>query len=146
MIGGMLGALASSSQRLSPVQLISFGTVGAAEISPTDAVAEFRINTNGDLEKRTDGGSFVTMSTWLLEGAAADYDVKFTITAEEGNGLDAGPVTQVNCGSIRTWQVVETTNGEATSNVTFTFELFLAGESQALATLTGRKIQALVTL
>lgn len=146
MIGLMLGVLASSSQRRSPVQLISFGTIGAAEISPTDAVAEFRINTNGDLEKRTDGGAFVTLSTWLLEGAAADYDVKFTVTGSVGSGLNSGPTTQVNCGSIRTWVVTETTNGVAESSVTFTFELFLAGDSEVLEVLTNRKLQANVEL
>lgn len=145
MIGLMLGALASSSARKQLVQLLSFTQVGAGAVSPSDATAEFRLNTNGDLEKRANGGSFSTINTWLLEGVAADYDVKFTITGETGSGLQAGSELQQSCGTNRSWVVTETTNGEAESSVTFTLELFFAGESQVLEVITGRTIRATVT-
>ena len=139
----MLPLLAFGAARAPPVFLDSFGTIGAAETSPTDASAEFRLNTNGDLEKRTDGGTWLKLSTWLDRGSAADYDVKLTVT---GGALTTGSESQLNCGSIRTWTVVETRNGVFQSDCTFTFELFYAGDSAVISQLTGRRLQANVEL
>ena len=137
----ILGSL--SSAKRPPVTLANFATIGAAETSPTDASAEFRINTNGDLERRIDGGTWLTIQTWLDHGAVGDYDVKLTVT---GGALTSGSESQLNCGSTRTWTVVETTNGVAESSCDFTFELFYAGDSTVLAQLTGRRLQANVEL
>lgn len=127
--------------RTPPVSLDAFNIIGAAETSPTDAIAEFRVTSGGDLERRIDSGSWVFLSTWLDRGSAADYDVKLTVTS---GALTTGLETQQNCGSTRTWTVVETTNGTAESSAQFTLELFYAGDSVAISTLTGRQLVATV--
>ena len=128
------------------VNLANFSPIAAGETSPNDANAGMRVN-GGDLEQTTalGGATWSTIQTWLLGGAVADYDFKYTETDNEGTaGLTTGLQTAQGANGSPEWHCIETGTGTVTS--IFTLEIFRAGDTDRLARLTLRKLEAVVNL
>ena len=63
--------------------------------------------------------------TWLVVGAAADYDVRFTYTQNINGGsvTSAGNGVWLNCGTTRSWSVYDGSTSSASNSVSGTLEL-----------------------
>lgn len=96
----LLGAGASGPGVELPVSI----SVSDVEIAPTDAVATFTIRNTGAYDSV--GNESAPSGTWLLAGAAADYDVRFTTTDSPTGALTN---TWLNLGTSRAWTCTDTT-------------------------------------
>ena len=107
------------------------GTVSHTALSPADASATYLLNNTGT-ETSTPA---IISNTWLRSGAAADYDVRATVTAgvTPTGSLTA---TWLNLGTSRTWQVLNTNNATSTLSATLTIEVRNAATLTVLATAT----------
>lgn len=107
------------------VEDISEGVGAAASVA-------VRVNSNGALEYNLfDGAGWIVVSgEWLVDGVAADYKVKATLTS--GTNPDSGTMgTFQNCGTTRTWQVDVTRAIIGTTSQTSTFTLEFQRESDS---------------
>ena len=55
----------------SPVQ-VQGATVADVVIDPSNALAGYRLNSNGDEETRLGAGAYAVIGSWLLVGVASD--------------------------------------------------------------------------
>ena len=100
-----------------------------AQPTPADATATYSL-TSGGLETATGASS----STWLLSGAASDYDVRATVVS--GTLTTGTTGSWLNLGTTRTWTKVRTSNISGIDTVSLTIEISLAGAGVAIATAT----------
>ena len=64
--------------------------------------------------------------TWLITGAAADYEVRFTYTQTLNGGgtvTSAGNGVWLNCGTTRTWKVSDSSNALGNNYILGTLEI-----------------------
>jgi len=99
--------------------LVDLGATRSAQktsISPTDARTGYRINSSGTHEDGvgTASVSYTDATTWLLSGAAGDYEVRATVTS--GSTPSSGTIdTWMACSTTRTWENIITGLGEIES-------------------------------
>ena len=112
----------------------NFMDINAAEVDVQGAsasgltAASFQLNTNGNAETSTNGGSYSTVYQWLLGGSSSDFDCRATITTETGAGSKSGTFgSWLNLGSTQTWSV-SAGSGQAKFLV-FTLEISPAGDN-----------------
>lgn len=90
--------------------------------------AQFNVDSNGTVTGAgTSGNPGSTGSlpqTWLVVGAAADYDVRFTYTENLNGGsvTSAGNGVWLNCGTTRSWSVYDSSNAIPSNSVSGTLE------------------------
>jgi hypothetical protein len=89
----MLGLYLISAQHLARVALSTFIPRGGIPVSLT-------VGSNGIIS-----GSSVASFTWLLSGAASDYDVRITVGDGTGTISGAATGTWLNCDTSRTWNM-----------------------------------------
>lgn len=88
-------------------------------------------------EAATQDGVSATTTQWLMAGAAADYEVRFTQNSRTGGGGATASTGWLSCASTQTIQVVSSIiPGYLTAN--YTVELRLAATGEVLATATVR--------
>lgn len=91
--------------------------------------AQFNVDSNGTVTGAgTSGNPSSTGSlpqTWLVVGAAADYDVRFTYTQNLNGGsvTSAGNGVWLNCGTTRSWSVNDGSTSALSNIVSGTLEL-----------------------
>ena len=96
--GGSVGSVYITDQYLAIV-----GTGGTQTIT-------YQLNTSGAVE-RWRNGVYNTLETWLLSGAAADYDARATLNF--GSVTGSATSSWLNLGTTRNWSKADTTaNGE----------------------------------
>ena len=64
-----------------PVQVLG-ATVTDVVIDPSNALAGYRLNSNGDEEIRIGAGAYAFLSRWLLVGVASDYEAQYTAVGD----------------------------------------------------------------
>lgn len=70
----------------------------------TSATAGYRLNSSG-IAERLAGLTYTTLETWLLSGAASDYEVRVTLSS---GTLSSGTTdTWQSLGTSREWTVVD---------------------------------------
>ena len=72
----------------------------------TRATAGYRLNSSGIAESLSNL-AYTTLETWLLSGAASDYEVRVTLSLGTLSSGTTG--TWQNLGTSRSWTVVDTT-------------------------------------
>ena len=65
----------------SPVQLQG-GTFNHLADDPLNALAGYRLNSNGDEETRIGTGAYAFFGRWLLVGVASDYEAQYTAVGD----------------------------------------------------------------
>ena len=68
------------------MQVLGANVVDIA-IDPQNALAGYRLNSNGDEETRTGVGAYAFIGRWLLVGVASDYEAQYTT----GDSVDIDP-------------------------------------------------------
>lgn len=99
-----------------PVYLQNSGA-SALALSPATATAEFRLNTDGNAQSRTNLGSWTTQFAWLIAGSVGDYDCRMTMNSGTNFGGSALS-TWLSLSSIRSWSLSRSTNGTTTGTAT----------------------------
>jgi choline dehydrogenase-like flavoprotein len=123
-------------------------TVNASDTSasPTDAIAQFRINISDDLMAYKEGsGAWTSLGTWNDDGVTDTlFDVRWSPTGDTGN-LTAGSdslATWLNLSGTRLWGI-EVTGPTGAVSMTGTVEIRDAATldvlSSATATLTAEE-------
>lgn len=93
------------------------GTVNDARVSPADASASYSVNSNG-----TETSSPAAISnTWLLIGAASDYEVRATLNSGTLSSGTTG--VWLDCATSRTWTVTRTTDAAGITSANLTIEI-----------------------
>lgn len=114
---GILAVLASGGDNARRVNIAGAFKL-ASSIDPSDAVAGYRLLTSGEEEAGTGTNfvSYTSVGTWLLAGAAGDYEVRAT--------LDSGAITSGTTGTwlalsaSYAWEVLRTSVGTTTAELT----------------------------
>jgi hypothetical protein len=77
----------------------------------------YRLHNNGSEQSFIAGGVYTTFNTWLLVGAAADYDCRLTVNS---GSAPAGDTVGVWLGlaSSRAWTLTRSTNGTTINSCT----------------------------
>ena len=87
------------------------GTYTSNTVTPTNALSQFRLLNSGSAQKSTTNPeSFTTVGTWLLSGAAGDYDVRWDASGDTAD-LTAGSAainTWLNLATSRLWGLEDT--------------------------------------
>lgn len=100
-------------------------------ISPANAASQVAIVSTGVVNKIR-GTVTTNMGAWLLGGAAADYEVRFTKTS--GDAADVGTVgSWMACSTTRTIGYATTTDGPSAKSGVFLIELRSVATSAVLA-------------
>lgn len=81
-------------------------------IDPSDATATFSVTSGGTATNTGAAGQ-----TWLLSGAAGDYDVRATL-ASGSSPTGSALATWHDCGTTRSWTLTQTTVGLNTCTLT----------------------------
>jgi hypothetical protein len=104
--------------------------------NPADSFAGYRLNSAGTVHK-AEGSTLsfgASLSTWLLGGAASDYEVRATVNSGS-----------LSTGTAATWQALSTTrewsrsrsvNTAGVDTVNLTIEIRLASSGTVIATCT----------
>jgi hypothetical protein len=101
-------------------------TVSRIVVDPADAYAGLRLNSSGIIEERK--ASYTAFETWLLSGAASDYEVRATLNT---GSLTSGTTgTWLSCGTSREWLCSSTVIG--ISQATLTIEIRRVSDSLIL--------------
>lgn len=108
------------------------GAFAASSLAPDDAVCQYRLLSSGS-EQRNYDGSWVTLGTWLREGSASDYEVRYSPTGDTGAMSGAAINTWLNAGTSRTWAITDSTVTGGSESVTGPVELRKAGSATVLA-------------
>lgn len=99
------------------------GTFQHTTISPTNAISGVVIDSDGYVYRRN-GGNYVQLALWLVSGAAADCECRWTTTS---GGLTTGTAgAWLNCGTDREFNVITTTNGFDSNSCAGTLEIRMA--------------------
>lgn len=86
------------------------------QVSPTDATATYVLSSGG-LEQATGQ----TDATWLLQGAAADYEARATVVS---GALTSGTTASwLGLGTTRSWTVTRTNNLPGLDECVLTMEI-----------------------
>ena len=115
-IGGGLPALVT----------LSGGAFSHTVTDPTNAESGIRLKSTGFIQEQ-DGASFASRDTatdWIIPHSAArvDYDCRGTnVVGDACTTSAAADDTWIDCGSDRTWSLLQSSVGTAT--VTFDFEI-----------------------
>ena len=113
-------------------------TITASELNnnPSDSYAGIRLHSDGTIDLTSSPSSFNWASdggTWLLNGAASDYECLATITG--GTATDNGTFgTWLNLGTTREWSSSITFIG--TQTCTFSLQIRLVGTGTTIDTAT----------
>lgn len=84
-----------------------------AGINAANSTAGVRYNATGVSEART-GTAYASYETWLLSGAASDYDIRVTLASGTSpNLVNAGMNVWLNLGTSREWSLQDTDGGAA---------------------------------
>lgn len=113
---------ASASGDATPVQLS--GAILADELVTTnDAEVSYRLaNTGKEQTYEGDGGTHADIATWLLEGAAGDYDCRLTkVSGTDPTG--SALATWLDMGTTRTWTLTDSVAGGGTIEFVGTIEI-----------------------
>lgn len=95
-----------------------------------NVVAGWQIASDGTVRTR-EGGSYVTRETWLLVGAASDYEVRATVASgDTPSGSATG--SWLGCGTTCEWVLADTTIDEVALEGVLTIELRRAGGTGAI--------------
>ena len=97
----------------------------------TESISEFTIFNTGTITAADTDGDTVTVTglpdTWLVVGSASDYDVRYTYTTNLNGAsfTSAGNGVWLNCGTNRTWSLLDQNNpfNSASNTVTGTLEI-----------------------
>lgn len=111
-------------------------------LDPSTAVASYRVNTSGIVE-RGRNGSYNTLEIWLLSGSAADYEIRVTETG--GVGITGGSSigSWLGLGATREWELTEGVLGSG-SQTFFTAEIRLAAPPNTVLATANITLNALV--
>ena len=88
--------------------------------------AGWRIGSDG-VESRREGSTYSTEGTWLLVGAASDYEVRCTHSGDSLAGGSDATATWLGCGTTREWFIRDTVTDATTLYATLDIELRRAG-------------------
>ena len=113
MMHWMGGFLAAQSDDIVKVDVIG-GTLNHVSLSPSDASVTYSL-TNAGAERGLEGAVLDINNTWLLIGAAGDYECRLTVNS--GNFTPTGDAngSWLSLSSTRSWQVTKTSAGLANS-------------------------------
>lgn len=106
--GGGVGSVALTDQ-----SIVATGS-GATQ------TATYQVNTSGVVERGING-TYNTLETWLLSGAAADYDVQATLVDGSVTGSATG--SWLNLGTTRTWSRADPTANGVANTATLYIEI-----------------------
>lgn len=95
-----------------------------------NVVAGWRIASDGVVSTR-EGASYVTRETWLLSGAASDYEVRCTVASGDTPSGSA-TASWLGCGTTREWDQADTLIDGIALAGTLTIELRRAGGTGAI--------------
>ena len=112
----------------SPVQVLG-ATVTDIVIDPSNALAGYRLNSNGDEEIRIGAGAYAFLSRWLLVGVASDYEAQYTAVGD-ATAPDP-PNVWKSLGANNTFEQSQTVVGSSSS--TGTIKIRRATDSTELA-------------
>lgn len=116
------------------VQLVG-GTYQTVTLTPTDAVCQYRLQSTGE-EQADQGSGFVTVGTWLLRGAAADYECRYTFTGDTADvTIGSNGVWEV-LSTARVWGIQDTASAGFQKEITGTIEIRDAATLEVLASKT----------
>lgn len=97
------------------------GAVSDIVLTPTDASATYTLSNSGAEESTPAAVS----NTWLLFGAASDYEVRATLNS---GALTSGTVgAWTNLGVTQSWNCTRTLNSAGVSEANLTIEVGRAG-------------------
>ena len=99
----------------SPVQVIG-ATVSDVVIDPSNALAGYRLNSNGDEETRIGAGAYAVIGRWLLVGVASDYEAQYTAVGDATS--PDPPNVWKSLGSNNTFEQSQTVIGSSSSTGT----------------------------
>ena len=111
-----------------PVQVLG-ATVADVVIDPSNALAGYRLNSNGDEEIRIGAGAYAFLSRWLLVGVASDYEAQYTAVGD-ATAPDP-PNVWKSLGSNNTFEQSQNVVGSSSS--TGTIKIRRATDSTELA-------------
>lgn len=118
-----------------PVALVSISNTTVSRSGTTNTVAAYVVNTSGVIEK-IQGAITTSFETWLLSGAAADYEVRATL---DSGDTPAGTLdTWLALSSTRSWSLEDATDDATalTCGLTIEIRLVSSGVVQDIATVT----------
>jgi hypothetical protein len=92
--------------------------------------ASFRIGNDGVVYAPVGGGDLISQYSWLLAGAAGDYEVRVDVTSGSLSTGTAG--TWLNCGTTQTW--TRQSGAGTFQSCTFTVQMRRASDGTVLAT------------
>lgn len=109
MMGGSAAVVSITNQSVTQTAALAANTV-----------AGYRTNASGIAERRN-GTDYTTLETWLLSGAAGDYDVRATLTA---GALSSGTTgTWLDMGTSREWYCQDSIVDGTPVTATLTIEI-----------------------
>lgn len=127
-------AIYLGTQRVWPPLLVQLagGNFISGGGSPALRLVSYSVQSDG-WEAASQDGSATTIAQWLVAGAAADYEVRFTRTSFTGGGAATGSTGWLSCASTQTIQAsANVTSGYLSAD--YTVDIRLAATGAVLAT------------
>ena len=104
-----LGATAdTTSTQVVVANTVNVTDASVSRIASSALTASYRIDSDGDVYK-VEGATTTSIGTWLLAGAAADFEVRFTKNSGD-DPTGSALATWLGCGSDRTWTNTDAVN------------------------------------
>jgi hypothetical protein len=103
-------------------------------LTPADASAFFRLNSDGNAEDAPTSGTFTVRFAWLVSRTNADFECRMTATTGTFGSGSVG--TWVALSTSRTWGKTRTNNAVGTDTVIGTLEIRAAVSQIVLASCT----------
>lgn len=126
----MLDFLGATNQP--PVSINDQNVFVIGNPSSGSALSGYRLNASGIAESR-EKTTYTTLETWLIAGAASDYEVRATITTSSGPGSVAGTFgSWLSLSSSREWSVNQPVSDLGSSILQFTVEIRSASSGTVL--------------
>lgn len=113
-------SLAGAQATVPPSVNINGGNMNALTISPADATSGYQLTSAG-AEQEIVNGPATTFNTWLLSGAASDYEVMATLNS--GTLASGTTGSWLSLGSTRAWTVQRTSNTAGTNSASLTIQI-----------------------
>ena len=132
----MLRLVAISGGAISGAASLTGGNFSSDEVEPVRAETGYYLTAAGSEEglDDTNGKVQYSVGTWLLSGAAADYDVRVTLVGDALDVSSDSTGTWLTLGSNRAWELTQTFEGSSFS--TLTVEIRINATSVVVATTT----------
>ncbi len=109
-------------------------SVTDSTLAPTNAIANFILNSNGNRQKEVSGGSVTTVGAWIdPTSEAGNYEARGTVLS--GSFTTGTFGTWLALSSSRTWGVTRSTNGTTTASMTLEIREASTGTVMATATI-----------